>query len=179
MTTEEKKLRIAIRKSLMEMENVSESDILTRAGVNWQEMKPKFLKTVKCLVSKIDDDKYNDAEDLIGKAIGMLKIWKAKMKKGIGMVDRTSNTETLDEIDITETFGGKYALGTGYKKDEIGDKKYQGKLIDYILYNQGRNTDQREPTDRKMYCGYDLEQLSNKDLQKIKDNMEHPRGRYW
>ena len=100
MSPEEKKLRLAIRKSLMEMENVSESDILTRAGVNWQEMKPKFLETVNNLVSKIDDDKYNDAEDLIGRAIGMLKVWKSKMRKGVGMVDRIANVETLDEKSL-------------------------------------------------------------------------------
>lgn len=102
MTTEEKKIRLAIRKTLMELENVSESDILMRAGVNWDEVKPKFLETVNDLVSKIDDDKYDDAEDLIGKAVGMLKIWKAKMRKGKDMVDRVHFSETLDETDIAE-----------------------------------------------------------------------------
>lgn len=93
----EKKLRLAIRKTLSEMENVSESDLLVRAGVNWQEMKPKFLETVNSLVAKIDDDKYDDAEDLIGTAISMLKIWKAKIRKGKEMVDRVANVETIDE----------------------------------------------------------------------------------
>jgi hypothetical protein len=97
MDTEEKKLRLAIRKTLSEMENMSENDLLVRAGVNWHEMKPKFLETVNGLVSKIDDDKYDDAEDLIGRAIGMLKVWKSKIRKGKEMVDRVANVETIDE----------------------------------------------------------------------------------
>ena len=57
----------------------------------------KFLETVNALVSKIDDDKYDDAEDLIGRAASMLKVWKAKIRKGKEMVDRVANVETLDE----------------------------------------------------------------------------------
>ena len=166
MTTEEKKLRKLIQKTLLETENMSESDLFVRAGVNWDEVKPKFLETVNDLVSKIDDDKYDNAEDLIGKAVAMLKIWKAKIHKGKEMVDRVANVETLDEFDINGIFGGP-------------DKKYKKNIIDYILYNQGRNTDQREPNKRKMYCGYDLERIPFEDVKKIKDNMEHPKGRNW
>ena len=98
MTAEEKKIRLIIRKKLSEMENVSESDLLVRAGVNWEEVKPKFLEKINNLVSKIDDDQYNDAEDLIGNVTAMLKMWRAKIKKGKSdMVNKVSNTETLDE----------------------------------------------------------------------------------
>lgn len=91
----ERNLRLLIRKALSE--NISESDLLVKAGVNWDEMKPKFLETVNSLVSKIDDDQYDDAEDLIGTATSMLKIWKAKIRKGKEMVDRIPHVETLDE----------------------------------------------------------------------------------
>jgi hypothetical protein len=106
MTAEEKNIRLIIKKTLSEMENVSESDILVRAGVNWDEVKPKFLEKVNNLVSKIDDDKYDDAEDLIGSVTAMLKMWRAKIKKGKSdMVNKVSNTETLDE-ELLEYFGG-------------------------------------------------------------------------
>jgi hypothetical protein len=101
MTPEENKIRLMIRKTLSEMENVSESDILVRAGVNWDEVKPKFLEKVNNLVSKIDDDQYSDAEDLIGNVTTMLKMWKSKIKKGKSdMVSKVSNTETLDEKTV-------------------------------------------------------------------------------
>lgn len=106
MTTEEKNIRLIIRKTLSEIENVSESDILVRAGVNWDEVKPKFLETINDLVAKIDDDKYDEVERLIMQVMGMLKIWRAKIRKGKEMVDRISNVETLDEIDVNEYFGG-------------------------------------------------------------------------
>ena len=84
------------------MENVFESDILVRAGVNWDEVKPKFLEKINDLVSKIDDDQYDDAEDLIGGVTNMLKVWKAKIHKGkkSDMVDKPSYSETLDEKNI-------------------------------------------------------------------------------
>ena len=99
MTIEEKNLRLIIRKMLSEMENVSESDILIRAGVNWDEVKPKFLEKINDLVSKIDDDQYDDAEDLIGNVTNMLKVWKSKIHKGkeSDMVKKTAYSETLDE----------------------------------------------------------------------------------
>jgi hypothetical protein len=130
MTTEEKNLRTIIRKSLSEMENVSESDILVRAGVNWNEVKPKFLETVNDLVSKIDDDKYSDAEDLIGKATNMLKMWKAKIRKGKEMVDRKANVETLDEEmdELMEIFGGSNLEDKFNKLQKI-----QTNIVDLIM----------------------------------------------
>jgi hypothetical protein len=98
MTNEEKNIRLIIRKTLSEIDNVSESDILVKAGVDWEEVKPKFLEKINDLVSKIDDDQYDDAEDLIGNVTAMLKMWRHKIKKGkTDMVDKTYNTETLDE----------------------------------------------------------------------------------
>lgn len=99
MTANEKQIRLLIRKQLSEMYDISESDILVRAGVDWDEVKPKFLEKINDLVSKIDDDKYDDAEDLIGNVTNMLKVWKAKIHKGkqTDMVDKKSYSETLDE----------------------------------------------------------------------------------
>jgi len=98
MENPEKDLRKLIRKTLQEMNDISESDLLVRAGVNWDEAKPKFLEKVNNLISKIDDDQYDDAEDLIGSVSAMLKMWRAKIKKGKNdMVDKVSYSETLDE----------------------------------------------------------------------------------
>ncbi len=107
MTNEEKNIRLIIRKTLSEIDNVSESDILVKAGVDWEEVKPKFLEKINDLVSKIDDDQYDDAEDLIGNVTAMLKMWRHKIKKGkTDIVDKVSNTETLDEEHLGEYFGG-------------------------------------------------------------------------
>lgn len=112
MTTEEKKLRGIIQRMLAETNNVSENEMMVRAGVNWDEVKPEFLEKINDLVSKIDDDKYEDAEDLIGKVTNMLKVWKAKIHKGkkAEMVDKASYSETLDE-ELNESGELARALG--------------------------------------------------------------------
>ena len=106
MTLDEKKIRAIIQKTLMETEGISESDLLVKAGVNWDEVKPKFLEKVNELISKIDDDEYDDADALIGKVSSMLKIWRAKIRKGKDdMVNKSSYEATLDE-ELLEYFGG-------------------------------------------------------------------------
>ena len=107
MENPEKDLRKLIRKTLQEMNDISESDLLVRAGVNWDEAKPKFLEKINNLVAKIDDDQYDDADNLIGSVTAMLKMWRAKIKKGKNdMVDKVSYSETLDEEQLDEYFGG-------------------------------------------------------------------------
>jgi len=116
MENPEKDLRKLIRKTLQEMNDISESDLLVRAGVNWDEVKPKFLEKVNNLVAKIDDDQYDDAEDLIGSVSAMLKMWRAKIKKGKNdMVDKVPYSETLDEEGINEIFGGALPIEDKYK----------------------------------------------------------------
>lgn len=107
MDKNEKKIRSLIKKSLEEMYNVSESDLLVRAGVDWDEVKPKFLEKVNTLISKIDDDQYDDADDLIGSVITALRFWRHKIRKGQdnGMVSKDSNVATIDE-ELLEYFGG-------------------------------------------------------------------------
>ena len=125
MSNKENDIRLLIRKTLSEMDNVSESDILVKAGVNWDEVKPKFLEKINTLISKIDDDQYDDAEDLIGNVTAMLKMWRHKIKKGkTDMVDKSYNTETLDE-ELLEDFGGGLSVEKKYEilqKIKIGIK---------------------------------------------------------
>jgi len=97
MKNNEKNIRLLVRRIMSEMENVNESDLLVAAGLDWNRVKPELLNTVKTLIQKIDDDKYSDAEDLIGKAIVMLRIWRHKIHKGKGMVHKTANAVTIDE----------------------------------------------------------------------------------
>lgn len=98
MQNQEKTLRKLIRKNLQEMEEISESDLLVRAGVNWDEAKSQFLTKINSLISKIDDDQYDDADDLIGSVSVMLRIWRAKIKKGQSdIVNKSVNVTTLDE----------------------------------------------------------------------------------
>ena len=116
MENPEKDLRKLIRKTLQEMNDISESDLLVRAGVNWDEAKPKFLEKINNLVSKIDDDQYDDADNLIGSVTAMLKMWRAKIKKGKNdMVDKVSYSETLDEEGINEIFGGGLSVEEKYE----------------------------------------------------------------
>ena len=90
----EKNLRAFIRKQIAEANSITESDLM---GDAWLKMKPRFLETVNSLIQKIDDDNYDDAEDLIGQSIAMLKMWKHRLRSG-GLVKKVAFNETLDEI---------------------------------------------------------------------------------
>jgi len=112
MENQEKILRKIIRKNLQEMNDISESDLLVRAGVDWDEAKPEFLEKVNNLISKIDDDQYDDADDLIGSVITALRFWRHKIRKGQdnGIVNRTLDVATLDEEGINEIVGGEWPI---------------------------------------------------------------------
>ena len=116
MDENEKKIRSLIKKSLEEMYNVSESDLLVRAGVNWDEVKPKFLEKINTLISKIDDDQYDDADDLIGSVITALRFWRHKIRKGQdnGIVSKDLNVATIDE-ELNEIFGGGLSTEEKYE----------------------------------------------------------------
>jgi len=153
MENPEKDLRKLIRKTLQEMNDISESDLLVRAGVNWDEAKPKFLEKVNNLISKIDDDQYDDAEDLIGSVSAMLKMWRAKIKKGKNdMVDKVSYSETLDEDD-------EYKERTPEEKKIRQQKE---KKIRHILHKQGAD---------KKYSREELGEFSIEKLSGILDKL--------
>jgi len=100
MENKEKQLRTLVRNIMSEMDNVNEHDLIMRAGLDWNRVKSEFANNVNSLIQKIDDDQYDDAEDLIGKAIVMLKMWKHKIKKGKEMVNREPHSITLDEENL-------------------------------------------------------------------------------
>ena len=47
MSNKENDIRLLIRKTLSEMDNVSESDILVKAGVNWDEELTNMIRFQK------------------------------------------------------------------------------------------------------------------------------------
>lgn len=157
MTANEKQIRLLIRKQLSEMYDISESDILVRAGVDWDEVKPKFLEKINDLVSKIDDDKYDDAEDLIGNVTNMLKVWKAKIHKGkqTDMVDKKSYSETLDEYNDFSEEDGDYIE---QPKEDPEKRQQKNKKIRFILHAQGKNNNSSQQ---------ELNKLSYKEIDNL------------
>ena len=159
MESSEKDLRKLIRKTLQEI-NISENDLLIRAGVDWDEVKPKFLEKVNNLVAKIDDDQYSDAEDLIGSTMTMLKMWKSKINKGKEMVNKSQNAETLDEeennndeengnVDLSNYNGwekqsewkGNPSLGLDSYKKVFQNQFNNKKIPVYIFGKEGKGKD--------------------------------------
>jgi hypothetical protein len=59
------------------------AETLIKKSISWEEQKPKFKETITSLISKIDDNSYEDAEDLLGSAISMLQSWKSKINKAV------------------------------------------------------------------------------------------------
>lgn len=65
-------------------EEVNESDLITKnTKESWEEMKQDFKAKNKSLLQHIDDDNYDNADDLIDDVISMLKKWKRKINKNI------------------------------------------------------------------------------------------------
>lgn len=109
----EKSLRAFIRKQIAEANSLSENDLM---GDAWSKMKPRFLETVNSLIQNIDDDNYDDADDLIGQSIAMLKMWKHRLRSG-GMVKKPVYNETLGEEKLNESnfdFVSQFKLGNSF-----------------------------------------------------------------
>lgn len=98
MEKNDSNIRKIIRKAIFESQTLGESDLLAKAGVNWEVVKPKFLATVQAIVDNIDTDDYEKAEKLIISARAMLKMWRDKIHKGQGIVNKEPLQFTLDEI---------------------------------------------------------------------------------
>ena len=96
-------IRKMVRKAMLETHELSESDLLATAGLDWDRVKPQLLNTVNSIVQNIDTDDYSQADKLIGSAMAMLKIWTAKIHKGQGIVNREPYNFTLDELNLEES----------------------------------------------------------------------------
>ena len=69
-----------VRESFQE---IKESDLIAKKGnKTWAEHKKEFKDNIEELLIHIEDDKYEDAENVIGKTINILKDWKKRIKEG-------------------------------------------------------------------------------------------------
>lgn len=82
MKISKKELAEVIKEVILEME-LQESDIIAKEKSQWNEMKEKFKKNIKSLISKIEDDNYEDAEGEIDSAIKTLRFWKKRIEKNL------------------------------------------------------------------------------------------------
>ncbi len=65
-------------------EEVNESDLITKnTKETWQEIKKEFKRKNEILLKHIDDDNYDNADNLIDEVIEMLKNWKKRINKNI------------------------------------------------------------------------------------------------
>lgn len=85
MEINEKKLRQSIKNTLAEMEEMmeglNESDIISNNDQSWEESKKDFKIITANLLKNIKDDKYDDANGEIEKAIKILRSWKKRITK--------------------------------------------------------------------------------------------------
>lgn len=92
-------IRKIVRKAMLEMQDLSESDLLAKAGVDWSEVKAKLINTINNIINDIDTDDYQEADKMMGNAIGILKFYRAKIQKGRDMVNRVPQHWTLEELN--------------------------------------------------------------------------------
>jgi hypothetical protein len=86
----EEEIREIVREALSNME---ESDLITKKGSkSWSDHKEEFKNNVDSLLDNIQNDEYEDAEDVIGKTIDILKDWKKRISSGL-----KSKDSVLDE----------------------------------------------------------------------------------
>jgi PHP family Zn ribbon phosphoesterase len=63
---------------------VNESDLITKnTKETWEDIKKEFKRKNEILLKHIDDDNYDNADNLIDEVIEMLKDWKKKISKNI------------------------------------------------------------------------------------------------
>lgn len=92
-------VRKIVRKAIFEGQDLTESDLLAKAGLDWVEVKKKLANTINNIINDIDTDNYKEADRLMGNAIGMLKFYRAKIQKGRDVVNRVQPQWTLDELN--------------------------------------------------------------------------------
>lgn len=72
-----------VRRAFSEEFDINESDLITRKGdKTWSEHKKEFKENVSKLIQNIEDDKYLDAENVIGDTIAILNDWKKRIREG-------------------------------------------------------------------------------------------------
>jgi PHP family Zn ribbon phosphoesterase len=65
-------------------QDVNESDLITKnTKETWEEIKKEFKRKNEILLKHIDDDNYDNADNLIDEVIDMLKDWKKRINKNI------------------------------------------------------------------------------------------------
>ena len=65
-------------------QEVNESDLITKdTKETWEEIKKEFKRKNETLLNHIDDDNYDNADNLIDEVIEMLKDWKKRINKNI------------------------------------------------------------------------------------------------
>ena len=90
MDITEDKIRNIVREVLS---TIDESDLIAKKGTkDWSEHKSDFKKKIGELIGKIEDDKYEDAHNIIDDTIEILKTWKGRIKSGL-----KSKDSVLDE----------------------------------------------------------------------------------
>jgi PHP family Zn ribbon phosphoesterase len=81
MSITREEIQEMIREAFQE---VNESDLITKnTKETWEEIKKEFKRKNEILLQHIDDDNYDNADNLIDEVIDMLKDWKKRINKNI------------------------------------------------------------------------------------------------
>jgi flagellar motor switch protein FliG len=81
MSITREEIQEMIRETFQE---VNESDLITKdTKETWEEIKKEFKRKNETLLNHIDDDNYDNADNLIDEVIEMLKDWKKRINKNI------------------------------------------------------------------------------------------------
>jgi flagellar motor switch protein FliG len=81
MSITREEIQEMIREAFQE---VNESDLITKdTKETWEEIKKEFKRKNETLLNHIDDDNYDNADNLIDEVIEMLKGWKKRINKNI------------------------------------------------------------------------------------------------
>lgn len=81
MSITREEIQEMIRETFQE---VNESDLITKdTKETWGEIKKEFKRKNETLLNHIDDDNYDNADNLIDEVIEMLKGWKKRINKNI------------------------------------------------------------------------------------------------
>jgi flagellar motor switch protein FliG len=81
MSITREEIQEMIRETFQE---VNESDLITKdTKETWEEIKKEFKRKNETLLNHIDDDNYDNADNLIDEVIDILKDWKKRINKNI------------------------------------------------------------------------------------------------
>lgn len=78
-----KELREFVRKTIVKISDVNESDLITKDTSIWEKMKKDFKENVFTLIQNIENDEYENAKDVIGNTMATLQFWRGKIKRGL------------------------------------------------------------------------------------------------